>query len=258
MFENGIADLKDFLDSKYSEFNVAAFIETDPVQVPHMFSEPENIYISAFLTSVISWGRRSLFIPRAMEMMRMMDNRPYDFILNAGEDEIESMGSFYYRTFQAVDMIAFVRALRKLYREHGGLKELFEKQFELTGDIRQTISAFYRIFTGYDFPRRSLKHIANVDRGSAAKRLNMFLRWMVRDDGRGVDFGLWKAIPSSALMIPLDLHSGNVARKLGLLGRKQNDWKAVEELTAELRKLDPEDPVKYDFALFGLGVFEKF
>ena len=251
-------DLKDFLEIKYSEFNTPQYIESDPIQVPHLFSEKENVEIAAFLTSIITWGRRNMIIPKALEFMRLMGNQPYEFVLHASENEIRRIEKFQYRTFMGLDAVSFVRALRKLYQDHGGLCTVFENEYKATGDIKQTLSRFRKLFLEYDFPYRSLKHLANVDKGSAAKRLNMFLRWMVRKDDRGVDFGLWTKISPSDLMIPLDVHAGNVARKLGILSRKQSDWKAVEEVTSYLRKLDPEDPVKYDFALFGLGVFEKF
>ena len=253
-----VNDLKDFLEQKYSEFNTLQFIESDPIQVPHLFSEKGNIEIAAFLTSIITWGRRSMIIPKALEFMRMMGNQPHEFVLQASETEIRSIEKFQYRTFMGLDAVSFVRALKKLYGDYGGLYTVFRKQYMETGDMKQTISRFRKLFLEYDFPSRSLKHIANVDSGSAAKRINMFLRWMVRKDNRGVDFGLWTIISPSDLMIPLDVHTGNVARKLGILSRRQNDWKAVEEATSYLRKLDAEDPVKYDFALFGLGVFEKF
>jgi len=258
MLFSSLHDLKDFLELKYSEFNTLQYIETDPIQVPHLFSEKENVEIAAFLTAIITWGRRSMIIPKALEFMHLMGNQPYEFVLRASENEIRSIEKFQYRTFMGLDAVSFVRALRKLYGDHGGLKAVFEKQYRETGEIKQTISRFRKLFLEYDFPHRSLKHIANVDSGSAAKRLNMFLRWMVRIDNGGVDFGLWTKISPADLMIPLDVHTGNVARKIGILSRKQSDWKAVDEVTSYLRKLDPEDPVKYDFALFGLGVFEKF
>ncbi len=251
-------DLKYFLEEKYSEFNTAQYIESDPIQIPHLFSEKENIEIAAFLTSIITWGRRDMIIPKALEFMRLMGNQPYKFVLEASENEIRNIEKFQYRTFMGLDAVSFIRALRKLYDDYGGLCTVFEKQYVETGNIKQTISRFRKLFLEYDFPSRSLKHIANVDTGSAAKRINMFLRWMVRKDDKGVDFGLWTRISPADLMIPLDVHTGNVSRKLGILSRRQNDWKAVEDVTSYLRKLDPEDPVKYDFALFGLGVFEKF
>ncbi|MEA1897002.1 MAG: TIGR02757 family protein, partial [Bacteroidota bacterium] len=202
---------------KYSEFNNPQYIESDPIQVPHQFSEKGNIEIAAFLTAIITWGRRNMIIPKAFEFMRMMENQPYEFVLQASENEICSIEKFQYRTFMGLDAVSFVRALRKLYEDYGGLCTVFEKEYKATGDIKQTLSRFRKLFLEYDFPNRSLKHIANVDSGSAAKRLNMFLRWMVRKDNRGVDFGLWTKIPPASLMIPLDVHAGNVARKLGIL-----------------------------------------
>jgi uncharacterized protein (TIGR02757 family) len=186
-----------------------------------------------------------------------MDNRPFEFVLNASEQEISYLKKFVHRTFNGEDCMYFVRSLKNIYKNHGGLEEIFESGFRKENSVKSALAYFYRVF--FEFPgERTRKHIANVERGASAKRLNMFLRWLIRNDNCGVDFGLWKGIPASELMLPLDLHTGNVARKLTLLKRKQNDWKAVQEVTQTLRKFDPKDPVKYDFALFGLGIFEKF
>jgi uncharacterized protein (TIGR02757 family) len=186
-----------------------------------------------------------------------MGNQPHSFILNASQSEINRLEYFVYRTFNGKDCIYFIQSLKNIYKKHDGLQAIFEKGFQHEYSVKSSLSYFHEVF--FEMPgERTRKHVSNVQKGSSGKRLNMFLRWMVRNDKNGVDFGLWKGIPASALMLPLDVHTGNVGRKLGLLQRKSNDWKAVEEITSNLRKFDADDPVKYDFALFGLGAFEKF
>ena len=252
------SETKDFLEEKYSLYNQLKFIESDPIKVPHMFSLKEDIEISAFLTATIAWGQRKLIIRKALEIVSMMDHSPHDFLVNASQSEFKEFEKFQYRTFKGEDSVYFIRSLKNIYINYGGLQELFESSYAMGGDIYYILGRFREIFMNQNPASRTLKHLANVSKGASAKRLNMFLRWMVRNDNRGVDFGLWKNIPSSALMMPLDVHTGNVSRKLGILQRNQNDWKAVVELTENLRKFDSIDPVKYDFALFGLGVFENF
>jgi len=254
---NKVKDLKNFLDEKVEEFNRPKFIESDPIQVPKLFSAKEDIEISGFLTATISWGNRPAIIKNALRLMSMLGNQPHDFILNASNDEINKLERFVHRTFNGDDCIYFIRALRNIYTHYGGLQTAFETGFEQHHSIKSALAYFYTVFFELK-GERTRKHISNVQKGASAKRLNMYLRWMSREDKSGVDFGLWKGIPTSALMLPLDVHTGNVGRKLGLLQRKSNDWKAVEEITSSLRKFDSSDPVKYDFALFGLGVFEKF
>ncbi len=250
-------DLKVFLDEKAAQYNQPAFIASDPIQVPKQFSRKENIEISAFLTATISWGSRPSIIKNALSLMERLDNRPYEFILDAPVSEYDVLNSFVHRTFNGKDSIYFVNSLRNIYQKYGSLQRVFESGFKQDGTVEAALNGFHSIF--FELPgERTRKHVANVKRGSSGKRLNMFLRWMVRKDDSGVDFGLWDGIPASALMLPLDVHTGNVARKLRLLTRKQNDWKAVEEVTARLRTFDATDPVKYDYALFGLGIFEKF
>ena len=251
------AELKEFLDEKVDEYNRPAFIQTDPVQVPRRFSRKENIEIAGFLAATISWGSRPAIIRNALHLLTLMDNRPYEFITHAAPADFRVLRSFVHRTFNGNDSIYFAQALKNIYLNHGGLQQVFEEGFEKGCDIRSALIHFYSVFFGLP-GERTRKHVANVENGASAKRLNMFLRWMVRNDRAGVDFGLWSGIPASALMLPLDVHTGTIARKVGLLSRSTNDWKAVEEVTARLRKFDPADPVKYDFALFGLGVFEKF
>ena len=249
-------ELFEFLELKYLQYNHLSFIETDPVSIPHQFTLKEDIEISGFLTATISWGKRKSILNAANKLMHLMDLAPYDFILNAGKHDLERLEKFYYRTFNQEDCIYFIRSLQNIYRNHGGLRNLFSAMNE-TG-IKQALGVFRSTFLSPEHPRHAEKHIPDPFAGSSAKRMQLFLRWMVRKDGRGVDFGIWPEISPSQLLIPLDVHSGRVARKLGLLTRKTNDWKAAEELTARLRIFDPEDPVKYDFALFGLGIFEGF
>ena len=252
-----IADLKSFLDEKAAYYNHPRFIESDPIQVPHQFESKEDIEISAFLTATIAWGNRKSIIKSANRMMELMDRSPYDFIRHHTEKDLRSVGSFVHRTFNGEDAVTFIKGLRHIYTTHGGLEPVF-KQNTSKSDLQIAISEFRSCFFEIEHATRTEKHISDPAKGSAAKRINMFLRWMVRDSNTGVDFGLWPSLSPSQLSCPLDVHSGNVARKLGLLKRKMNDAKAVRELDVSLRKMDPQDPVKYDFALFGLGVFEKF
>jgi len=250
-------NLKAFLDAKSNEYNSPDFIACDPVSVPHHFNSPPDIEIAGFLSATLSWGQRPMIIAKAKALTGFMDNEPYNFLTQAPEKEFERFSRFVYRTFNGDDCLFFMQSLRSLYREYESLEEVFAEGYRKEDSVRDGIIAFRKKFLEMPHFVRSAKHIADPGSGSAAKRLNMFLRWMVRDDGRGVDFGLWKKIDPARLMCPLDVHSGRVARSLGLLTRKQNDWKAVEELTANLRLFDIHDPVKYDFALFGTGVNEK-
>ncbi len=250
-------ELKDFLDTKVQEYNHPKFLEDDPLQVPHRFSKKEDIEISGFLTATIAWGNRKSIINNATKLMGLLDNAPYDFVLNHSENDLEKLVSFVHRTFNGADLGYFVTSLKNIYKNHGGLERVFT-QHQTVDSMQGAISHFKEVFFELEYEQRTTKHISDPNKGSAAKRINMFLRWMVRDNATGVDFGLWKGIDPAKLSCPLDVHSGNVARKLKLLKRKQNDAKALQELDKSLRKLDASDPVKYDFALFGLGVFEKF
>ena len=258
--EHGISqhELKEFLEEKYDLFNRPSFIETDPIQIPHQFTKPEDIEIAGFLTATIAWGLRANIIKSAKKLISLMDNSPYDFIINAEENDFEIFNEFKYRTFQGVDCVYFMKSLQNIYKNHNGLRSIFESKVKETNCIKEALIHFRRIFFEILHPTRTQKHIANIEKKSSGKRLNMYLMWMVRNDNRGVHFGLWKNISPSLLYLPLDVHTGNVGRKLGLLTRKQNDWPAVEELTASLRQFDANDPVRFDFSLFGLGVFEKF
>jgi uncharacterized protein (TIGR02757 family) len=249
--------LKDFLDYKVQQYNRPEFIEADPVQIPHLFSRKEDIEIAGFLTAVISWGNRCSILKSAKRMMSLMGNSPCDFILNYRAEHLEKAAGFVHRTFNSTDFIAFMEALRRLYGQSEGLEGIFIRH-KTKDSLQPAIHQLREEFFKSRHPLRSLKHLPDPLKGSAAKRINMFLRWMIRKDDRGVDFGLWRSISPSILSCPLDIHSGNVARKLGLLTRKLNDAKAVSELDDALRNLDKEDPVRYDFALFGLGVFEGF
>ena len=250
-------ELKEFLDAKVLEYNRPQFLQADPLSIPHGFTIKEDVEISAFLTAVIAWGNRKSIIQNAQRMMELLQGEPYSFVLEADEKDLKSLQSFVHRTFNGEDLIYFIRALRHLYTQYSGLEGIFNR-YAQKESLQPAITALKKHFFEIPHPNRTTKHISDPSRGSAAKRINMFLRWMIRDNKSGVDFGLWKELSPAQLSCPLDVHSGRVARKLGLLKRKQNDSTAVIELDKELRLLDPLDPVKYDFALFGLGVFEKF
>lgn len=252
-------ELKDFLETKYEEFCRPEFIESDPISIPHRFSLKQDIEISGFFAATIAWGKRPMIIKNAKRLISLMDDEPYSFILNHSEKDLNRFDGFVHRTFNADDVRFFCRSLKRLYSTAESLEDHFATGIS-NGDqnLAHAIHHFRSSFFVINHEKRSEKHVADPVKGSAAKRINMYLRWMVRSNDRGVDFGLWNQIPTSLLSCPLDVHSGRVARKLGLLKRKQNDWKAVSELDDSLRKLDPKDPVKYDYSLFGLGVFEGF
>ncbi len=254
---SGVSGLKVFLDAKSDEFNVPGFIKDDPISVPHHFQCKQDIEISGFMAATLAWGQRPVIISSALKIMQMMDDEPYEFLSHARDAEYGKFVSFVHRTFNGDDCLFLLNAFRSVYREFDSLEYLFANGYRKELLVKDGISEFRKRLLFTPHLQRSEKHIADPHRGSAAKRLNMFLRWMVRSDGRGVDFGIWKTISPAHLMCPLDLHSGRIARRLGLLSRKQDDWKAVEELTNNLRKFDPTDPVKYDFALFGIGTHEK-
>ena len=249
-----IVSIKEILDRYHDLFNCPSFIEDDPIQIPHRFTKREDIEIAAFLASSLAWGTRKGIIRSADRIISLMDNAPCDFVRNAREKDLVRFSGFVHRTFNGLDCLFFIRALSEIYKNGSSLKEVCETAYRETGDIRETLARLRDRFLMVDHQHRSEKHISDVRKGSAGKRLNVFMMWMVRRDAGGVHFGLWAGIPMSALYIPLDVHCGNVARSLGLLSRRQNDWKAVEELTSRLREFDPEDPVRYDFALFGMGV----
>lgn len=249
-------DIREFLEDRAFFYNNEGFIESDPISIPRLFSKKEDIEISGFLAATIAWGQRRTIIRNAYWLMDLMDHDPFAFVMGASEQEITPLLQFRHRTFNGADCQYFVKALRNIYMNHGGMENVFAGGGHK--DMQARLSHFRKIFLELPGPGRTRKHVSDPSAGSSAKRLNMFLRWMVRKDDRGVDFGIWKRLHPRELYCPLDIHSGSVARKLGLLGRSQNDWKATHELTMALRELDPDDPVRFDFALFGLGVFEKF
>jgi uncharacterized protein (TIGR02757 family) len=248
--------LKELLEEKYFRYNKPEFMEEDPVCIPHRYDRNENIEIAGFLSASLAWGQRKTIIRNAGRLMSLMGNDPYEYLLKAGEKDLIPFKDFTHRTFMGTDAVFFIKALAYIYREQGGIGRIFGKAFREEGTVEAGIIRLRKIFFSLPHKIRTEKHFADITRGAAAKRLNMFLRWMVRRDKCGIDFGIWNEIPPSALYIPLDVHTGRVARELGLLKRKQNDWKAVMELTGKLREFDPLDPVKYDFALFGMGVYE--
>ncbi len=249
--------LKAFLDQKVELYNRPSFIGLDPISIPHRFAGKEDIEIAGFLAATIAWGNRVAILRSADRMLAHMGDSPYDFVINHRERDLKGIDGCIHRTYFAEDFIYFIEALKYIYLEKGGMEAVFARY--QTGDsLQPAIHEFGKIFFELPHNPRTRRHLSDPYKGSAAKRINMFLRWMVRRDDRGVDFGLWQSISPSVLSCPLDVHSGNVASKLVLLTRKQSDAKAVAELDSSLREMDPADPVKYDFALFGLGVFEHF
>tara|TARA_B110000240_G_scaffold19359_1_gene19691 strand:- start:686 stop:1450 length:765 start_codon:yes stop_codon:yes gene_type:complete len=250
-------ELKEFLDLKANHYQSQDFISADPIQIPHRFTKKEDIEIAGFLAATIAWGNRTSIIKNANEMMKLMDEAPFDFIVNHQTSDLDVFDGFVHRTFNATDLKYFVQAIKNLYVNKGGL-EFCITQHVSKMPLQTALHHFKKDFFELPHELRTEKHLADPLKGSAAKRINMYLRWMVRPNTSGVDFGLWKSMHPRNLSCPLDLHSGTVARKLGILDRKQNDAKALLELDKQLRIMDSEDPVKYDFALFGLGAFEKF
>lgn len=252
-----LAELKTFLDEKVEQFNQRSFIESDPISIPHAFTRRQDIEIAGLFAALLAWGQRGTIIRKCRELMQLMDNSPYDFIVNHKRKDLKNLEHFKHRTFNAVDALYFVSALQRLYASSATL----EKYFACKGDenIEQGLISFHRsFFDDPDHPGRTKKHLPTPERGSTCKRISMYLRWMVRSDNQGVDFGLWKSIQPSQLICPLDLHVDRVSRRLKLIRRKQTDWQTALELTKKLRQLDPVDPVRYDFALFGLGVEKKW
>ena len=250
-------ELKSFLDDKARAFEYPLFLEHDPIQIPHRYYKKEDVEIAGFLIATIAWGNRVSIIKSGNCMMDLMDNDPHQFVMGYNEADLKPFKSFVHRTFNGIDFIFFIKSLRNIYRHHKGLEAAFS-QMANTATMYENIHLFKKIFFELEHEKRTEKHVSDPFNGSAAKRLNMYLRWMVRPATMGVDFGIWKQLSTAQLSCPLDVHSGNVARSLGLLKRKQNDHKALIELDTALRKFDPLDPVKYDFALFGLGVYEGF
>ena len=252
-------ELKVFLDEKVREYNTPEFISADPVSIPHLFSKKQDIEISGLFAAVLAWGQRKTIINKSRELMNMMDNAPYDFILHHSDNDLKPLQDFKHRTFNGTDTLYFISFLKYFYQKHDSLELAFNPTGKDGWDAEKGLAQFHEKFFSLDYaPSRTRKHIATPVRKAACKRLNMYLRWMVRKDDKGVDFGLWDSISPADLICPCDLHVDRVARKLGMITRKQTDWLTAMELTHNLKELDPNDPVKYDFALFGLGIIEKY
>ncbi len=249
--------IKAFLEEKTDLYNRPDFIPADPISVPHNYSRKEDIEIAGFFAATLAWGKRETIVRNAARLMQIMGESPFDFVMNHQEDDLHKLDNFVHRTFQGNDARYFVKALHHIYNNQGGMEQVFARASSRESVIPGIIH-FHQQFFSLPHPERTKKHVSNPAKGSPAKRINMFLRWMVRKDKRGVDFGIWSKLKPAQLSCPLDLHSGNVARKLGLISTRQNNLKSLQELDAALRKMDPHDPAKYDFALFGLGIFEKF
>lgn len=251
-------ELKSFLDEKVEKYNRPDFIPHDPISIPHSYSKKQDIEITGFFAAMLAWGQRLTIVNKSRELFQRMDNAPHDFMMHHSLKDLKAFESFKHRTFNATDCLYFIRVLSEHYKKHASL----ESAFVVAPDahtIEQGLINFHQLFFSLeDYPPRTRKHIATPERKSACKRINMFLRWMVRSDANGVDFGIWKKISPAQLICPCDLHVERVARKLKLIRRKQMDWQTALELTANLRKYDATDPVKYDFALFGLGIEERF
>jgi uncharacterized protein (TIGR02757 family) len=251
--------LLEFLDRKVEEYNRPSFIALDPISIPHRFSKNADIEIAGFFAAIFSWGNRTTIIQKSMALMQLMDLAPHDFIRNHKENDLKKILGFKHRTFKDTDLLYFIRFLQYHYLHYPSLEDAFLTDYSTTAWAEQALNQFYDYFFSLkDAPLRTHKHIASPGKKATCKRLNMFLRWMVRRDKKGVDFGIWQRLSPANLICPVDLHVARVAKKFGLLQRKQNDWQAALELTGHLRNLDKKDPVKYDFALFGLGVIEHF
>ncbi len=255
----GQQELKQLLNHFAEKFNHPSFIQTDPISIPHTFSKKQDIEIMGFWVAMLAWGQRVTIINKARELIELMDEAPHDFILNHEEKDRKAFLDFKHRTFQSIDTLYFLEFFQHYYQHNHSLEDAFSRFLPPEApNIKPALVGFHELFFELDHaPQRTRKHVATPARKSSCKRLNMFLRWMVRNDGQGVDFGLWTNIRPHQLMIPLDVHVERIARRLGLLERKQTDWLAVEELTDKLKMIDPEDPVRFDFALFGMGVLEE-
>ena len=251
-------NLKELLDQKVDEYNRVEFIQDDPIQIPHLYSRKQDIEIAGFFAATLAWGQRKTIISKCKELMNLMNHSPYEFILYHREQDLKKLEKFKHRTFNFTDLLYFIAFFKRHYTKSDSLEHAF---LHSSGKFKmeESLNGFHQYFFSQDdFPSRTKKHVATPERKSACKRINMFLRWMVRKDNRGVDFGIWNKIKPSQLVCPIDLHVERVARKLKLIKRKRVDWQMALELTGSLKQLDPDDPVKYDFALFGLGVQEKF
>jgi uncharacterized protein (TIGR02757 family) len=253
-----IENLKAFLDSKVTQYNQPDFVKNDPVSIPHLFTKKQDIEIIGFWAATLAWGQRVTIINKCKELILLMDGAPYDFIINHEEPDLKKLLHFKHRTFNDIDTLYFISFFRYHYSQHDSLEDAFMPSDSIKG-VEQSLNHFRSYFFSLpDYPHRTKKHVSSPSQKSTCKRLNMFLRWMVRKDNCGVDFGIWNKLKPSDLIMPCDLHVDRVARKLKLIDRKQTDWQTAVELTERLREFDPTDPVKYDFALFGLGIEEKF
>jgi uncharacterized protein (TIGR02757 family) len=250
-------ELKSFLEAKVIQYNTPAFIPADPIAIPHSFSKKEDIEVAGFLASVIAWGKREAIVKSGFALMDLLDRAPYDFVLNHSAQDLQSINKYVYRTFNGLDLVYLVQALQHLYLYHGGLAAVLTPALGAT-HMHDAILHFRTLLFSLPHNTHVEKHIGNPAKGAACKRLHLFLKWMVRQDQQGVDFGIWNHISPSVLSCPLDVHVARTATALGLLPKVQSNLKALHHLDAQLRVLDVQDPVKYDFALFGLGIFEKF
>lgn len=247
-------ELRDLLEHLHDKYNRPEFIEPDPISIPHSFSDRHDREVAGFMAATIAWGNRKAIVKSAARMMQYMDYSPADFVRNASASELAHLQSYVHRTFNGQDFTDFVLAIRGITERWGGIGEFFEQNYVATQSIPQVLSLFRKEFFSIEHNPHCEKHLSSIDKGAACKRINMYLRWFVRRDDRGVDFGLWKKIPMSALYLPLDVHTGNMGRALGLLSRKQSDWKATDEITRSLREFCSDDPVRYDYSLFGAGI----
>lgn len=255
-----LTDVKELLETLCAKYNCRAFVTDDPVSTPHRYERAEDIEIAGFLAATIAWGQRPTIVRNARRMMELMDDAPYQFVTQSTSSDRDGLLPFVHRTFNGEDFAYFIKALQYIYQQHGGLGDFFRHSYQRHHDMKAVLSEFWNLFFAPELeaPPRARRHLSSVDKGAACKRLNMYLKWMVRKDESGVDFGLWSdVIPASALYLPLDVHTAQTSRALGLLIRKQNDWRAVEEVTSVLRSFDPADPVKYDYALFSAGIHKE-
>jgi len=251
--------LFDLLESKYNKYDTSAFIEYDPISIPHRFTKVQDIEISGFFAAIFAWGLRKTIIKKSLELMELFDSAPHDFILNHEENDLKPFQDFKHRTFNSTDLLYFIHFFKEFFSKHESLEEIFIPTENRALNVKSGLDNFYNLFISNEFfLHRTGKHIASPSKKSACKRINMFLRWMVRKDKNGVDFGIWKNIKPNQLICPCDVHVERVARNLRLITRKQVDWHMAVELTESLKKFDPDDPVKYDFALFGMGVNNEF
>ncbi len=255
-----VNELKEFLNKKVDQYNQPFFIEADPICIPHRFTKKQDIEIAGFFAAIFAWGNRTTIINKSTELMQLMDNAPHEFCLHHTDNDLKKLTAFKHRTFNATDLLYFISFFSMHYKQHDSFETAFTKWMKKKDEnIENALNGFYQYFFSLEHvPKRTMKHIASPAKKASCKRLSMYLRWMVRKDKHGVDFGIWKNISPSQLIIPLDVHVARVARHFKLLQRKQTDWLAAVELTNEMKKLDAKDPAKYDFALFALGVLEKF